>query len=246
MDHPELAFRLRALPAAVFVDLIRQAGEPLTARTLKQRLAERGVAQDVVDAAWRRAQPGVKRHANIRAEPSGHYAWSDVPVPREVPRLTALAALERILRGRLAAPVKADLAEQVRRAVTERDVLEQQAQATYAGAREARTALERQIRVEAARALAEVAAEVEELAVGGASTDVLTERVRALVKAFDLNPIGRAGDDDLFDPGRHAPIGGHPVDGAPIMVIRPGYTWRVGDRDVLLEKAQVASVSGGR
>jgi hypothetical protein len=240
-DHPELVFRLRAVPAAVFVDLLRQAGEALDARALKARLEGCGVARDVVDAAWRRAQPGVKRHANIAVDPNGRYAWSDTPVPREPIRSTPTEALERILRGRLPAGVKADLAELVLRALRERDVLEQQARATYEGAREARAALERQLRIDAVRLVAELAAEVEELA-GHADTGVLVERVRALAKAFDLDPIGRAGDQAAFDPLQHEPIGGTPLDGTSVLVIRPGYSWRAGPHAVLLGKAQVTGV----
>jgi hypothetical protein len=172
VDHPELSFRLRAVPAAVFVDLLRQAGEPLTARALKERLAATGVDHDSVDAAWRRAQPGVRRHANIQAG-AGRYAWSDVPVPVDVPRLTPAEALERILRPRLPAAVKHALAEQVRRALDERDTVE------------------RQLRAEAARALAEVAA------YAGGPAEVLVERVRELVKTFDPDMTVACGESGL-------------------------------------------------
>jgi hypothetical protein len=198
------------------------------------------VDRDTVDAAWRRAQPGVKRHANVRVEPGGTYSWSDTPVTPEPPRLTPVEALDRILRGRLPSGFKADLGDLVRAALRERDTLEQQARATYEGAREARAALERQIRIDAARALAEMAMEVEELAGSGAAADVFVDRVRAQAKLFNLMPVGRAGDELPYDPIRHTPIGGHPTDGSMVVVIRPGYTWRVGERDLLLEKAQVA------
>lgn len=240
-QHPELVFRLRAVPAAVFVDLLRHAGEALDARALKTRLAGLGVARDVVDVAWRRAQPGVKRHANVAVDASGRYAWSDRPVPREPIRATPTEAWERILRGRLPAGIKADLAELVLRALRERDVLEQQARATYESAREARTALERQMRIDAVRSVADIAAEVEELA-GRADPGVLVERVRALAKAFDLDPIGHVGDLTAFDPLQHEPIGGQPLDGTPVMIIRPGYSWRTGPHAVLLGKAQVTGV----
>jgi hypothetical protein len=81
-----------------------------------------------------------------------------VPVPVEVPQLTPADALERILRGRLPAPVKHELAEQVRRALIDRD----------------------EMRAEAARALTEI----EELAAAGTSALVLVQRVRELSKAF--------------------------------------------------------------
>jgi hypothetical protein len=245
VDHPELGFRLRAFPAAVFVDLLREAREPRNARALKAALQERGVAREDVDAAWRRAQPGVRRHANIAVDAAGHYVWSDVPVPVEPIHLTPIESLERILKGRLAAAVKADLADVVRRALHERDVLERQVQAGYDGSALARAGLERQVRIDAARAVAELAAEVEELA-GAAPADVLVDRVRGLAKAFDLDPIGRVGDELAFDASQHTPIGGDLPDGSAVMVIRPGYTWRLGDRAVLIGKAQVTPVYPGR
>lgn len=245
MNHPELAFRLRAVPAAVFVDLLREARAPHNARELKAALQERGVPRDGVEKAWRRAQPGVRRHANIAVDAAGRYAWSDTPVLIEPPRFTPSAALERILRGRLAAAIKADLAELVRAALRERDVLEEQARATHAGAAQARAALERQIRIDAARAVAEMAAEIEELA-GAAPADVLVDRARGLAKAYELEPIGRVGDEITFDADWHTPIGGDLPDGSPAMVIRPGYSWRFGDHAVLLGKAQVAPVQSGR
>jgi hypothetical protein len=72
----DLTFRLNAYPAAVFVDILREAGAALDARALKQRLEEKGYDRTVVDAAWKRAQPGVKRHGNITFDAShGLYLW---------------------------------------------------------------------------------------------------------------------------------------------------------------------------
>lgn len=238
MDHPELVFRLRAVPAAVFVDLLRGAAEPLNARALKRRLEDAGIAKEDVDAAWRRAQPGVKRHGNV-AYAQGAYRWSDTPVPVPVPVVTPVQAFERILAGRLAATVKADLADLVTTALRERDALEERLRGAYQGSDAARAARERQIRIDSARALAEVVMEVEELSAAGAEPAVTVERIRALAKAFDLEPIGRAGDEITFDPTLHSPIGGYPPDGSPVVVIRPGYTWRGSDQDVLVGKAQV-------
>jgi hypothetical protein len=179
VEHPELLFRLRVVPSAVFVDLLRQAGEPLNARALKAQLASRGVPPNEVEAAWRRAQPGVRRHANVTVDATGRYdwsidstfdrAWSPDPPPVQPLRLTAAEALERILKGRLPAALKADLADLVRAALRDRDGLQ---------------ARELQLRVDAAGALAEL----EELASTGAPADVLVERIRALAKAFDPEP----------------------------------------------------------
>ncbi len=241
MDHPEVSFRLRAVPAAVFVDLLRAAGEPMDARALKRRLAESGVATEAVEAAWRRAQPGVRRHANVAFDRArGCYWWSATPMPGPVPGPTPAQALERLLRGRVPAALKAELAEQLRGALRDRDDLEAQARRSYQSSRLSRAHHERQIQTDAVRALAELAMEVEELAAAGADPDVLVERIRALVKAFELEPIGRAGERIAYDSARHAPIGAPPPAGSAVIVVRPGYGWRRGEEDVLLEKAQVA------
>jgi len=244
VNHPDVTFRLRAVPAAVFVDLLREAAVPLDARGLKNRLETQGVERSVVEAAWKRAQPGVRRHANIVFDAGrGVYRWSDNRAPLPAP--TAEEALHRLLPVRLTAR-KAELAEIVRAALKERDGLEARVRGAYQGARETRTAQERQIKIDAMRALAEVAMEVEELAATGAdigvTVGVIVERVRALAAESDLVPIGRAGDEMVFDPGAHTPIGGLPAAGSRVWVIRPGYTWRAGDRDVLIGKAHVAAV----
>ncbi len=239
MDHPELSFRLRAVPAAVFVDLLREAREPLNARALKDRLTGRGVQRDVVDAAWRRAQPGVKRHANVAVDAAGAYCWGDVPVPVELPKLTPVEALDRILRGRLHSAMKAELGDLVRATLRDRDPLEQQARPPFESAREARTVPQRQIRIEAARSVAELAMELEDLVAAGRRRGGVDRPGTGAGEEFDLTPVGRAGDEIRFDPPAHTPIGGHLPDGAPATVVRPGYSWHIGVRDVLVGKAQV-------
>ena len=75
-----MTFRLNAYPAAVFVDILRDEGAPLDAKTLKLRLAELGYDRTVVDAAWKRAQPGVKRHGNVTFDSAhGSYVWGMEP-----------------------------------------------------------------------------------------------------------------------------------------------------------------------
>jgi hypothetical protein len=120
VERSDVDFRLRAVPAAVFVDLLREAGDALTARALKQRLEARGVPKDAVDAAWRRAQPGVRRHANVAfTEARNAYQWSDTPAP--LPVFTPTTALEHLLSPRGSGRVEA--AEVIRAALHERDRL---------------------------------------------------------------------------------------------------------------------------
>ncbi|GGM27795.1 hypothetical protein GCM10007977_031350 [Dactylosporangium sucinum] len=102
-----------------------------------------------------------------------------------------------------------------------------------------RSAQERQIRIDVVRALADLAAEVEELAADRTGPGVLADRVRAMVAANGLEPIGAAGADAPFDPALHKPIAGRPAPGTQVTIIRPGYRWRAHDDVVLMSKAQV-------
>ncbi|MGI5243252.1 hypothetical protein [Dactylosporangium sp. CA-139066] len=102
-----------------------------------------------------------------------------------------------------------------------------------------RAAQERQVRIDVVRAMADLAAEVEELAADHAGSDVLVDRVRAIAAGSGLEPIGVAGADTAFDPAVHKPIAGRPAPGSQVSVIRPGYRWRTADDVVLMSKASV-------
>jgi hypothetical protein len=100
-------------------------------------------------------------------------------------------------------------------------------------------ARQRQARLDAVRALAELAGEVEELAANGAGPAAMIHRVRARVGRSGLVPIERAGEETAYDRRRHAPISGAIADGTTVVVVRPGYRWQAPDEDVLIAKAIV-------
>ena len=162
------------------------------------------------DAAWRRAQPAVRGHADVSYDPArGTYRYGGGR--SAAPALTGDEALDRLLPPRLTTR-RAALAAVVRAALKERDDLEARLRAEYVGSRAMRAVQERQVRIDAVRALATVVSEVEELAAAGAGAGVTAERVRALAQAFGLAPIGRAGELTAFEPAWHAPIGVRPPD----------------------------------
>ncbi len=240
MERPDLVSRAGAV--GVFVDLLREAGAPLNSRGLKLRLLSRGVDEASADAAWRRAQPAVRGHADVSYDPArGTYRYGGGRMA--APALTGEEALDRLLPPRLTTR-RAALAAVVRAALKERDDLEARLRAEYVDSRAMRAVQERQVQIDAVRALAEVASEVEELAAAGAGAGVTAERVRALAQAFGLAPIGRAGELTTFEPAWHTPIGVRPPDRSQVCVIRPGYTWPTAAEDVLLCKAQVAWLGG--
>ena len=235
VDRPDVASRPGA--AAAFIAALREADGPLNARALKQRLLARGVPADELGAAWRRAQPVLRRHAEIAFDAArGTYRYGTSGQP--APPLTGDEALDRLLPERMSGR-QTELAAVVRGALKERDDLEARVRAGYVGGRELRAARERQIRIEAVRVLADVVAEVEELAAAGVGTDVAVERVRVLAHAFGLEPIGRAGEPTTYAAALHTAIGMRPADQSRVIVLRPGYTWRDGAEVVLIDKAHV-------
>lgn len=119
--------------------------------------------------------------------------------------------------------------------------LERRLQAQHEHAAGLRASQERQLQIDAVRALAELAAEVEELAAANTAPDVVTERVRGLVSGQELEPIGDVGATVSFDRRLHEPLFGTPREGAAVSVVRPGYRWRADGEDVLLQRAVVST-----
>jgi hypothetical protein len=237
VDRPD--FRLRAYPAVVFTTLLREAGEPRTAKALKAQLTSEGLDPADVDQAWRRAQPALRRNRHVVFDAAhSSYRWSDAEA---APLFSPEGALDRLASGRLPPDLRMELIDVLRSAVKERDALEARVRGLYADAQQARAAQDRQARVDAVRALAEVAMEVEELAAARAGPAVTVERVRALAAVAGLEPLGRAGERTGFDPAIHLAVGGYLLVGSPVVVIRPGYVWRTGSDDLLVGKAQVAA-----
>jgi hypothetical protein len=89
------------------------------------------------------------------------------------------------------------------------------------------------------RSLAELASEVEELSVNEASTRAMVHRVRSRVRLSGLEPVERAGETVAFDRRRHESNGPPIADGAPVLVVRPGYVWKSPDEEVLVARAVV-------
>lgn len=137
---------------------------------------------------------------------------------------------------------RAEAAERRATALADRCTqLEETLRAEHRQTSSLRSAQDRQLQIDVIRSLAGLAAEVEELAVEQTGPEVLVERVRALVSAQALEPIGQAGQKLTFDPTAHEPIVGSPGGGTAVTVIRPGYRWRPAGEDILIEKALVTT-----
>jgi hypothetical protein len=209
-------------PVAAVLLVLQRAEEPLTAAGIKAALEAGGVAKDDADRAWRAVQRKLASSDSVVVE-DRRYRWAEQPGP-----VSATEALDLLGQGRLPAARRAELL----------DILREALAADHPDDAE-EAARRRQAEIDAVRALAELASEAEELAVNEARTEALVHRVRARVKRSGLEPIGRAGDETTFDRKRHKPISGSIRDGAPVIVVRPGYIWRSPAEDVLVVKAVV-------
>jgi hypothetical protein len=213
-------------PNAAFVKILRDAREPLTARRVIDAVAERGVARATVSAKWATFQKTVvKFHPNIHLPGRGLYEWRDEQVSAEQALgrlLDLLATTNKVkvgLRDALVAVIRSS-----NDTGTDDDA-------------KVRAARERQFKLDALHAVAELAGEVEELAYDSGDADLIVERLRARVRATALDQLGRPGDEAKFDPARHEAQGRRPADGAAVTVVRPGYA----SADLVLRKALVVA-----
>ena len=200
--------------------VLEAAGVPLSMAAIRDRLGDDGVPAADFDRAWQRIQKRVKADPRVAME-GRQYAWN--PDGRSLGP-SPLAAVELLAGTGLRTARRKELADLVRAAL---------------GNDQERSARQRRAEVDAMRALAELASEVEELVVNEASAEALIHRVRARVARSNLEPVARAGEDLVFDRTRHRPIGGGIRDGSPVVVVRPGYVWRSGTGDVLVAEVLV-------
>jgi len=239
LTSDRLATALRALQVAT---------APLTAAAIKTALQGNGVSKAEIDRAWPALQKKIKANGHVVVA-NGRYQWTAQARPPDdnpsAPRTSASDALAALARSsRLGEARKADLVAIIGAALGGGDAVDRGAADLGTGAPEGpelrvAEARRRQAEIDAMRALAELASEVEELTANGVTPDVMVRQVRAWVKRSGLEPIGRAGEETAFDRKRHKPIDGGIRDGALVLVVRPGYVWKAPTEDVLIGKAVV-------
>jgi hypothetical protein len=215
----DLAALFEADKYAAVVRVVRDAATAMNAVEIKGTLRAAGVSVDT--NVWTGLQRQLRTDEHIVVEPHHRYRW--VANPPDLSPVEAFELIERTLgaRGR-----KAHV-EAVWQALVDvpdpREIAARQRQAVLDGI----------------RALAELASEVEELAVNEASVRAMVHRVRSRVLLSGLEPIERAGERVAFDRASHQSIGPPIADGAAVVVIKPGYRWKSGDEDVLVARASV-------
>lgn len=208
-------------PEAAVLHVLQRAGAALTAGEVKQALREGGVSETDADAAWPRVQRKIRVHERVSVEEGYRYRWTEPSEP------APLDALEQLAKGGLSPAKKSTLVAIVREALS----------TPPADLEEA--ARRRQAEIDGVRHLAALASEVEELAANDVMPQDIVRQVRAWVKRIGLEPIGCAGEETRFDRKKHKSIGPPIRDGAPVIVVRPGYVWKAQSEDVLVEKALV-------
>jgi hypothetical protein len=209
-------------PYAAVVRVVREADSAITATDIKRALRAAGVPWPD-KRTWDRLQKRLRADDHIIVGPGYRYRF--VPRPA-VP--SAVEAFDRIARAAGGRVNRAHV-EAVRRSLDVGD-----------GPVDAETAArQRQAVLDGLRALAELASEVEELTANDASARAMVHRVRSRVKLSGLEPIERAGETVAFDRRRHELIGPAARDGAPVIVVRPGYAWKTPHEDVIVAKAVV-------
>jgi len=215
-----LAALFGADPGAAVLRVLQEADAAITATDIKRVLQAAG-GPSLDKRSWDRLQRRLRTDDHVVIEPGHRYRWVAEPV---MP--AAADAFEQIARA-VSSRVKRGHVEAVRRALDD-------------APNEVETvARQRQAVLDGVRALAELASEVEELATNQASSRALIHRVRSRVRLSGLEPIERAGDAATFDRRRHEPIGPPIADGAPVIVVRPGYAWKTAHEDVLVARAAV-------
>jgi hypothetical protein len=220
---PAPAKRSAADTEAAALQALQQSAKALTKNEIVEALVARGFGAADVEAGWGALQKRLRSNGRVVVEKEGRvyrYLWNVEP-----PRATE--AFERIVNGRLAMAEKETLIELVRKALAE--PWHSPAPRTDSNHTD----------MDAARALAEMAIEVEELAAKNASARAMIHRVRARMKRMRLEPIDQAGEQVTFDRQRHQPIGPDIRDGTPVVVVRPGYVWKTSGKDVLIERPVV-------
>lgn len=217
-------------PYAAVVRVVQEAGAPVTATDIKEALEAAGVPWPD-KRTWDRLQKRLRADDHVVVEPGYRYRFVARPVAPPV-----IEAFEQIARAAGGRVNPADV-EAIRRAL---DLADGGVEDHADGAADAETAArQRQAVLDGLRALAELASEVEELTANEASARAMVHRVRSRVKLSGLEPIERAGETVAFDRRRHELIGPSARDGAPVIVVRPGYAWRTPHEDVIVAKAVV-------
>jgi hypothetical protein len=228
-------------PLGAVLAVLRDAPDEtgLRADQVKRALAAGGVSAEAL-RRWRAIQARLVTHERVSIGGDRYLrTYRYIPEP---PKPSPAEALALLAGHRLPSTRRAELVEILRaalgpRSATERSATERTATDRSAPDRGQRELEQREKDVIAV--LVDLAVEVEELATNQASTRALVHTVRNRIRSAMLEPVERAGETTHFDRSRHQSVGGPIVDGAPVVVVRPGYIWNGPHGKVLVARAVV-------
>lgn len=205
--------------AAAVLRVLRESGRAMVKADIIGGLEAGGVSRAAAESAWRSVQRRLRTDERIIVKKDGHstrYCWNPDAPP------TALDALALLVKGKLTSAERESLAETIRAALaaTPRPPKPR-------APKEQTVSVDRLRRVErdAVMALVEMAMDVEENVAKGASDTAIIHLVRSRMRRLRLNAVEKAGERVFFDPRRHDPMRPGIPDGAPVLVVRPGYVW---------------------
>ena len=101
----------------------------------------------------------------------------------------------------------------------------------------------RQVMIDAARVVAQMAATVEQAATGEGAPGLL-RKVNTLAERFGVRIDSERGISAVFDPARHTSPGIRPAGGDAVNVARSGYTWFDGNEHLVIVQALVTRIDG--
>src|SRR5579859_7975071 len=113
VDGAKLRDRFDRDPAEVFLDVLRDAGEPVTAKKIMANLVERGLPEPSVRKQWSAVQREIiKYHPYVARPTTMSYVWREKPVDPDEAFTRMLDLLKPTSQRKL--KLRDDLAELVR------------------------------------------------------------------------------------------------------------------------------------
>jgi len=115
LNPDELDGQFRRDQLSVFLDVLRDSVQPLSAVRLRKALIDAGTSPVAVKSAWDAAKPTLKNHEHVIVK-GDSYRWSNeiVDPHADLRALSPESALQRLLKGRLNQAEKDVLAEVIR------------------------------------------------------------------------------------------------------------------------------------
>ncbi len=231
MDEKLLLKQFKADPGMAFVEIIRSAAGPITARRVMDLLKAAGAPLAGVREKWKSAQKFLNVHPHIRKPTPSQYEWSEEPIPSS----EALRRLSTYVLKSTPGWLTSAYVQTITDSLANAETTGASAQSTWTEERD----------LQKAQVLAEATAEAERLVNRGASAPDVVRWLQEQAGAQRLHQIVHLGDQVPFDPETQDVEGVAPRRGAQVRVVRSGYRWTLGSREDVVVRALVQAMSNG-